>query len=179
MAPKTRKDMRAEAAKKRRKQLEDLKSRNRKNQQDLKIKKLTGNLYNKDKRGKITTKKKGLANIPVQERSAPVNKKARGLSSLGSDYKKQEEKLSKIATKKSAKINKARYPKMGTYKGKDGKSVADEKKKEKRTPSGKGVRDKFIRYKGKMIRRGTPMAKKAEKIEEGRKKLAAKGYMRR
>ena len=33
-------------------------------------------------------------------------------------YKKAEEKLSKKATEKSAKINKARYPKMGTFKGK-------------------------------------------------------------
>lgn len=140
MAPKSRKDRRTESATKRRKQLEELKSKNKKNQQDLKIKKLTRNLFNKDKRGKITTKKKGLSNIPVQERSAPVNKKSKGLSSLGSNYKKQEETLSKKATKKSAKINKARYPEMGTYKGKDGKSYADEKKnkKEKSSSSKKG-----------------------------------------
>ena len=84
----------------------------------LKIKKL----QETNKRGRVTKKKKGLSNIPVQERSAPVNKKARGLSSLGSDYKKQEEKLSKKATEKSAKINKARYPEMGTYKGKGSKT---------------------------------------------------------
>ena len=82
---------------------------------ELKIRKLA----QRNNRGRVvSTKKKGLSNIPVQERSAPVNKKARGLSNLGSDYKKQEEKLSKKATEKSAKINKARYPKMGTYKGK-------------------------------------------------------------
>ena len=81
----------------------------------LKIRKLE----QRNKRGRVlSTKKKGLSNIPVQERSAPVNKKARGLSTLGSDYKKQEEKLSKKATETSARINKARFPKMGTYKGK-------------------------------------------------------------
>ena len=78
----------------------------------LKIRKLQDSA----KRGRVRTKKKVLSNIPVQERSADVNKKARGLSSLGSDYKKQEEKLSKIATKKSAKLNKGKYPKMGTFK---------------------------------------------------------------
>ena len=36
---------------------------------------------------------------------------------------------------------------------------------------------KFIRYQGKMYRRGTPMAKKAEKAEAARKKLGAKNYM--
>ena len=36
---------------------------------------------------------------------------------------------------------------------------------------------KFISYKGKMYRRGTPMAKKAEKAEAARKKLGAKNYM--
>ena len=103
----------------------------------LKIRKLS----KVNKRGRvISTKKKGLSNIPVQERSAPVNKKARGLSNLGSDYKKQEEKLSKKATEKSAKINKARYSKMGTYKNKDGKSVADEKKK---TSTSSGTQERY------------------------------------
>jgi hypothetical protein len=36
---------------------------------------------------------------------------------------------------------------------------------------------KFIRYQGKMYKRGTPMAKKAEKAEAARKKLGAKNYM--
>ena len=79
----------------------------------LKIKKL----QETNKRGRVTKKKTGLSNIPVQERSAPVNKKARGLSTLGKNYKKQEQDLSKKASEKSKKINKARYPKMGTYKG--------------------------------------------------------------
>ena len=44
---------------------------------------------------------------------------------------------------------------------------------------GKGIRDRFVRYRGKMYRRGTPMAKKAEAAEAARKRLAAKGYMRK
>ena len=41
----------------------------------------------------------------------------------------------------------------------------------------KGGTSKFIRYKGKTYRRGTPMAKKAEKAEIARKKLGSKNYM--
>ena len=108
----------------------------------LKIKKL----QDTNNRGRVTKKKKVLSNIPVQERSATVNKKARGLSTLGSDYKKQEEKLSKKATESSARINKARYPEMGTYKNSKGESVAKDKKKKKsesKTPKG------FVRDKGR------------------------------
>ena len=119
----------------------------------LKIRKLQAS----NKRGKVTGKKKGLSNIPVQERSAPVNKKAKGLSSLGSDYKKQEKKLSKIATEKSAKINKARYPKMGTYKGSgtESKSTETKKKSKSKTPSG------YVRYKGKLVSTRTAQGKNA------------------
>ena len=113
----------------------------------LKIRKLS----KVNKRGRaLSTKKKGLSNIPVQERSAPVNKKARGLSNLGSNYKKQEEKLSKKATESSAKINKARYPKMGTFKNKDGKSVADEKKK-----TSSGTQEKYGKAPKGYIKSGT------------------------
>ena len=120
----------------------------------LKIKKL----QETNKRGRVTKKKTGLSNIPVQERSADVNKKSRGLANLGSDYKKQEEKLSKKATEDSAKRNKAKYPLMGTYKNKDGKSVADEKKKKKsgpKTPAG------YVRYKGKLLNTRTAKGKNA------------------
>ena len=79
----------------------------------LKIRKL----QETNKRGRAISKKKGLSNIPVKERSATVNKKARGLSTLGSGYKAAEKKFSEAATKKSKQISKARYPKMGTYKG--------------------------------------------------------------
>lgn len=60
------------------------------------------------------------------------------------------------------------------FESKDQKKT--DKKQEKKRP--KGSARNFIRYKGKMIRRGTPMAKKAEEIERRRKKLAAKGYMK-
>ena len=130
----------------------------------LKIKKL----QETNKRGRVTKKKKGLSNIPVQERSAPVNKKARGLSSLVSDYKKQEEKLSKKATEKSAKINKARYPKMGTYKNKDGKSVADEKKKSKSKSDLKA--GKYFTWKGKRYKAGSVTARRAENQMRARKR---------
>tara|TARA_R100000781_G_scaffold68627_3_gene43240 strand:+ start:31 stop:570 length:540 start_codon:yes stop_codon:yes gene_type:complete len=105
----------------------------------LKIKKL----QETNKRGRVTKKKTGLSNIPVQERSAPVNKKSRGLSNLGSDYKKQEEKLSKTATKKSARINKARYPEMGTYKGKRNTTTSTTKTNTPKAGSGRlSIREK-------------------------------------
>lgn len=120
----------------------------------------------------VSTKKKGLSNIPVQERSAPVNKKARGLSNLGSDYKKQEEKLSKKATESSAKINKARYPKMGTFKNKDGKSVADEKKK-KTTSS--GTQERYGKAPKGYIKAGTSFVSlKTAKGKAALNKLKAK-----
>ena len=128
----------------------------------LKIKKL----QEKNKRGRVTKKKTGLSNIPVKERSAPVNKKSRGLSNLGSDYRKQEEKLSKKATEKSARINKARYPEMGTYKNKDGKSVADEKKKSKSNLKA----CKYFSYKGKRYKAGSIGARKVENILRARKR---------
>ena len=119
----------------------------------LKIKKL----QETNKRGRVTKKKTGLSNIPVKERSAPVNKKSRGLSNLGSDYKKQEEKLSKKATEKSARINKAMYPEMGTYKGSctGSKSTKTEKKSKSKTPSG------YVRYKGKLVSTRTAQGKNA------------------
>ena len=128
----------------------------------LKIKKL----QEINKRGRVTKKKTGLSNIPVQERSAPVNKKARGLSTLGKDYKKQEEKLSKKATKRSAEINKARYPKMGTYKNKDGKSYAEEKKKSKSDLKA----GKYFTWKGKRYKAGSVTARRAENQMRARKR---------
>tara|TARA_B000000609_G_C24159780_1_gene342901 strand:+ start:89 stop:607 length:519 start_codon:yes stop_codon:yes gene_type:complete len=133
----------------------------------LKIRKLS----QVNKRGRVvSTKKKGLSNIPVKERSAPVNKKARGLSNLGSDYKKQEEKLSKKATKKSAQINKARYPKMGTFKNKDGKSVADEKK-----TTSSGTQERYGKAPKGYIKAGTSFVSlKTAKGKAALNKLKAK-----
>ena len=127
----------------------------------LKIKKL----QETNKRSRVTKKKTGLSNIPVQERSADVNKKSRGLANLGSDYKKQEEKFSKKATEDSAKRNKAKYPLMGTYKNKDGKSYADEKKKSK---SDLKV-GKYFTWKGKRYKAGSVTARKAENQMRARK----------
>ena len=130
----------------------------------LKIRKL----QETNKRGRVTKKKTGLSNIPVQERSADVNKKARGLSTLGSDYKKQEEKLSKKATEDSAKRNKAKYPLMGTYKNKDGKSYADEKKKKKSKSDLKA--GKYFTWKGKRYKAGSVTARRAENQMKARKR---------
>ena len=127
---------RKQAQEKRRKNLLQIGSKNQKRTQDTKIKSLTKKLKRKDKRGKDVGLKKKLANIPVQERSAPVNKKARGLSSLGKNYKQQELDLAKKATKRSAEINKARYPKMGTYKSPD-KSTTDNKGSKTNVKKGK------------------------------------------
>ena len=182
MAPKTRKDMRSEAAKKRRKQIDDLKRQNKsvreKRKQDLKIKNLSRNLYETDSKGRLKRKKKSLSNIPVQERSAPVNKKARGLATLGSDYRKQEESLSKKATKRSAEINKARYPKMGTYKNEKGESAAEEKENKKSTSTKKyGNAPKgYIKSKGKFVSLKTNKGKQLAKLEERKKKLKIKRF---
>ena len=59
-----------------------------------------------NKRGKqVSTKKKGLSNIPAAEGMATVNRKARGLSNLPKDYKKQELKFSKKANKSTPTKN--------------------------------------------------------------------------
>ena len=154
--------MREEAAKKRRQKQFNLRSKNQKKQQDLKTKKLSRSLYIRDSRGRVKKKKTGLSNIPAAEGMATVNRKARGLSNLPSDYKKQEKKLSKDATEKSAKISKARYPKMGTFKNKDGKSYADEKKKTTGSSERYGNAPKgYIKYGSKFVSLRTAQGKKA------------------
>ena len=84
---------------------------------DLKIRKLR----QVNRRGQITGQKKKMSTFKAQS-SYDIAKQQSGsktgMSNLGAGYKKAEEKLSKDATRKSAKISKARYPKMGTYKGK-------------------------------------------------------------
>ena len=117
----TRKDRRVEAAKKRRKQIEDLKIKGRNRTQDRKIRKLR----TVNQRGKVVGQKKKMSTFKAQS-SYDIAKQQSGsktgMSNLGSGYKKAEEKFSKEATKKSAKINKAKYPKMGTYKGEGSKT---------------------------------------------------------
>ena len=84
---------------------------------NLKIRKLR----QVNRRGQITGQKKKMSTFKAQS-SYDIAKQQSGsktgMSNLGAGYKEAEKKLSKKATEKSAKINKARYPKMGTYKGK-------------------------------------------------------------
>jgi len=100
---------------------------------DLKIRKLR----QVNRRGQITGQKKKMSTFKAQS-SYDIAKQQSGsktgMSNLGAGYKEAEKKLSKKATEKSAKINKARYPEMGTYKGKGstttngGKSTTTAKK---------------------------------------------------
>ena len=92
------------------------------------------------------------------------------------NYKKSEKKAFKEAEKYQKKKKKEQDKKNKL-------KIKKDKNKNKSTSSstsgtGTGVRSKFIKYKGKMLRRGTPMAKKAEAAEAARKRLGAKGYMR-
>ena len=99
------------------KTLENRKKREKKFLTDLKIRKLR----QVNRRGQITGQKKKMSTFKAQS-SYDIAKQQSGsktgMSNLGAGYKEAEKKLSKKATEKSAKINKARYPKMGTYKGK-------------------------------------------------------------
>lgn len=146
------------------------------NQKKLdKLKKQRKNVK-RDKRGKLLkTKPKLISNIGKnadygQRASKLKNESMGGIGSM-KDYKKTEKK---------------EFKKAETFKKKQAKDkLKIKKEKEKktttgsRTTTGTGIRDRFVRYRGKMYRRGTPMAKKAEAAEAARKRLAAKGYMRK
>tara|TARA_Y100000994_G_scaffold246101_1_gene248785 strand:+ start:290 stop:823 length:534 start_codon:yes stop_codon:yes gene_type:complete len=84
---------------------------------DLKIRRLR----QVNRRGQITGQKKKMSTFKAQS-SYDIAKQQSGsktgMSNLGAGYKESEKKLSDFATKDSAKRNKAKYPKMGTYKGK-------------------------------------------------------------
>ncbi len=99
------------------KTIEKRKKREKKFLTDLKIRKLR----QVNRRGQITGQKKKMSTFKAQS-SYDIAKQQSGsktgMSNLGAGYKKAEETLSKKATEKSARINKARYPKMGTFKGK-------------------------------------------------------------
>ena len=79
-----------------------------------------------------------------------------------------EKELSKFATEDSAQRNKAKYPKMGTYKNKDGKSYSDEKKKSKSKSDLKA--GKYFTWKGKRYKAGSGGARKAENQMRARKR---------
>ena len=99
------------------KTIEKRKKREKKFLTDLKIRKLR----QVNRRGQITGQKKKMSTFKAQS-SYDIAKQQSGsktgMSNLGAGYKEAEKKLSKKATEKSAKISKAKYPKMGTYKGK-------------------------------------------------------------
>ena len=95
-----------------------------------------------NKRGRpVSTKKKGLSNIPAAEGDAKDNRKARGLSTLPSDYKKQEKKLSKAAKKSTPTKN--------------DKKTNNKKKSGTKTPAG------YVRSKGKLYSKRSAQGMKA------------------
>lgn len=127
--------------------------RRKKREKDFGTKLKIRKLQTKNKRGRVTsTTSKKMSNIAgdtanrlrAESMTSTIKGANKGkLSTLGKGYKKAEKDLASKATKRTAEISKARYPKMGTYKGKGGTSVADEKKKSKtKTPAG------YVRGKG-------------------------------
>ena len=140
------------------------------------LKKIRKNVQT-DSRGKIKdTKPNQISNIGKNadygQRAAKLKQSMGGIGSM-SDYKKTEKKAFKGAEKYQKKKKKEE----------DKKNKLKIKKNKSTTTGGgsakKGSARNFIKFKGKMYRRGTPMAKRAEAAEAARKRLGAKGYMRR
>ena len=155
--------------------IEKRKKREKKFLTDLKIRRLR----KVDRRGKVVGQKKKMSTFKAQS-SYDIAKQQSGsktgMSNLGAGYKKQEEKLSKKATEKSAKISKARYPKMGTYKNAKGESVADEKKKKTTTGSSEryGRAPKgYIKSGSKFVSIRTAAGKKALAKQKARERAQA------
>ena len=142
--------------------IEKRKKRERKFLTDLKIR----SQRRVNRRGKVVGQKRKMSTFKAQS-SYDIAKQQSGsktgMSNLGAGYKKAEKKLSEDATRKSAKISKARYPKMGTYKNKEGKSYAEEQKKKKTSSSEKiGRAPKgYIKYGSKFVSLRTAQGKKA------------------
>ena len=161
--------MTASGQRKKNRKLRREKSTQINNQKKLdELKKQRKNVQYDSRGNKKDTKPKLISNIG---KNADYGQRQGKIGNLPSDYKKTEKKAFKKAEtfkKKQAK------DKLKIKKEKERKTTTGSK-----TTTGKGVRDRFVRYKGKMYRRGTPMAKKAEAAEAARKKLGAKGYMRR
>ena len=105
------------------------------------------------------------------QRASKLKQSLGGIGSM-SDYKKTEKKAFKEAEKFKKKQAKE---KLKIKKNKENKNST----RSSSSSSGKGVNARFIKYKGKMLRRGTPMVREAEKREAARKRLGAKGYMRK
>ena len=113
----TRQHMRQQARERRRKTLLQIDKTNKNREIALKQKKL----LKLDKRGKVTKGgglKKQLANIPAAEHDAKVNRKARGLSNLVKDYKKQEAE----AFKKAEEYKKSKGTSTNTTNNKSSKT---------------------------------------------------------
>ena len=133
-----------------------------------------------NRRGKVVGQKNKMSTFKAQS-SYDIAKQQSGsktgMSNLGAGYKKQEEKLSKKATESSAKINKARYPKMGTYKNAKGESVADEKKKTTGTAKKYGSAPKgYIKSGTKFVSLKTAKGKQLAKLAERKRKLKEKRF---
>jgi len=133
-----------------------------------------------DSRGNVKkTKPKLISNIGKNpdygQRASKLKESLGGIGSM-ENYKKSEKKAFKEAEKYQKKKKKEQDKKNKL-------KIKKDRNKNKSTSSstsgtGTGVRSKFIKYKGKMLRRGTPQAKRAESAEAARKRLGAKGYMR-
>ena len=134
-----------------------------------------------NKRGKkLDTKPNLISNIGKNadfgQRAAKLKVSMGGIGSM-KDYKKSEKKTFKEAEKFKKKQAKEKL-KIKKDKERKNKTTTTGGGGTRTSGTGTGVRSKFIKYKGKMLRRGTPQAKKAEAAETARKKLGAKGYMR-
>lgn len=108
-----------------------------------------------------TTVKKGLSNIPKEgTRAGKLKMAGQGMSGL-KNYKKDELKLSKAATKASAKLKKERNQKKN-----EGSS----------TPQSSATKTRSDRIKtksGAMLKRGSVGARKAENREKARERAKA------
>ena len=118
----------------------------------------------------------------VADRKRPINK------DLTIDNSKKNKDKPKNKTTKNGGTTKKTYvdPDAADKKAekvfRNSSSVENAKEKHAKKDSlkiKKGSARNFIKYKGKMVRRGTPMAKRAEERERKRKALGAKGYMKR
>ena len=129
-----------------------------------------------NRRGKVVGQKKKMSTFKAQS-SYDIAKQQSGsktgMSNLGAGYKKAEKKLSKDATEKSAKISKARYPKMGTYKNAKGESVATENKKtETKTKTSRAPKG-YIKYGSRFVSVRTAQGKKALAKQKARERAQA------
>ena len=143
---------------------------NVKTSNNLKVKKVP---FAKDRVGEVDLTSSEYKQAKATNESLKINQKKKVVKKKV-DKKKVENKGPNLEAANEI-LNKPK--KEVTFKDFETKDVKkDDKKKEKKIP--RGSARNFIKYKGKMLRRGTPMARKAEEAERRRKKLAAKGYMK-